>query len=134
MSNLSPPFFNKFGIFKNEDGNLRYRRVLRQANLCEQERVILTTNFEVWKSSEVEIFWERRTAKVVAEKSAWKTAGNLVDGFEPFAATIIAENANEQRQRFENFNISGQSSGRCQVRPDDLVKESEGVDNFNTNN
>ncbi|KAF9426581.1 hypothetical protein BGZ76_002696, partial [Entomortierella beljakovae] len=68
---------------------------------------------EVWKNSEGCIFWERRNAKVIAEKSAWKTAGNLIEGSEPFAATIMAENAEEQRQRSALGNPagSGQSSG-----------------------
>ncbi|KAF9992463.1 hypothetical protein BGZ79_003053, partial [Entomortierella chlamydospora] len=105
-------FFEHFGILKCDEGHLRYTRVLRQSTVNEQERTLLISKFEVWKNSEGCIFWERRNAKVVAEKSAWKTAGNLIEGSEPFAATIMAENAKEQRQRSALGNPagSGQSS------------------------
>ncbi|KAG0252507.1 hypothetical protein BG011_006938 [Mortierella polycephala] len=91
-------FFDKFGILKCEDGYRRYARALRQSDMCEQERTLLINNFEAWKNSESLIYWERRNTKAVAKKSAWKTAGNMISGSEPFVETIIAENAKEQRQ------------------------------------
>ncbi|KAG0322771.1 hypothetical protein BGZ99_003159 [Dissophora globulifera] len=49
--------------------------------------------------SEVHVFWEPEVAKTFAKKSACKSAGNLVEGSQPFAKTLIAENAKEQEQR-----------------------------------
>ncbi|KAG0196805.1 hypothetical protein BGX33_001253, partial [Mortierella sp. NVP41] len=91
-------FFDKFGILEREDSYRRYARALRQSDMSEHERTLLTNKFEAWKSSESTIYWERRNTKAVAKKSAWRTAGNLIRGSEPFVDTIIAENAKEQRQ------------------------------------
>ncbi|KAF9967250.1 hypothetical protein BGZ73_000631 [Actinomortierella ambigua] len=98
-SDKSPEaFFDRLNIKNCEDGHLRYARALRQSDLIEKERALLISNFEAWKSSDSSIYWERRNTKAVARKSAWKTAGNMIEGSEPFVETIIAENANEQRQ------------------------------------
>ncbi|KAF9913238.1 hypothetical protein BX616_010123 [Lobosporangium transversale] len=98
-SDKSPTaFFDKFGIFSCEEGHRRYATAIRRSEICEQERMFLISNFEVWKNSESPIYWERRNTKAIANKFAWKTAGNMIRGSEPFVENIIIENANEQRQ------------------------------------
>ncbi|KAF9953394.1 hypothetical protein BGZ72_005465 [Mortierella alpina] len=97
----SETFFDYFSIFAREEGYLRYERVLRQSSMSKRERSLLTRNFERWKQSEGLTFWERRIAKVTAQKAAWNTAGRLIEGSEPFATTLLAENAQEQWQRCE---------------------------------
>ncbi|KAF9170392.1 hypothetical protein BGX20_009030 [Mortierella sp. AD010] len=89
-------FFKHFGILKAEERHLRYIRALQQSTLDEQERTLLNDKFMALKTSEGRTFWERQNAKIVAKKPAWKTAGNLIKGSEPFATTIISENAMEQ--------------------------------------
>ncbi|KAF9163836.1 hypothetical protein DFQ26_002092 [Actinomortierella ambigua] len=91
-------FFDMFGILSREEGNLRYSRALHRCTLSEQERTLLKGNFERWRRSESVIYWERRSTKAIAKKSAWKTAGSMIRGSEPFVETIISENAEEQRQ------------------------------------
>jgi len=95
-----PPvtFFEQLGILKSEDGHRRYARALLQANISEQERTLLANNFQNWKRSKSLIYWERLKTKKVAEKSAWRAAGNMIRGSEPFVENIIAENAKEQSQ------------------------------------
>ncbi|KAG0091018.1 hypothetical protein BGZ93_005338 [Podila epicladia] len=117
-------FYDKFGILKCEDGHRRYARALRQSEICEQERTLLTNDFE---ASESLIYWEHRNTKAVVKKSAWKTAGNMIRGSEPFVETIIAENAKEQRQHsaVENLTSSGQSFGTLQEPVDIAVQQSE---------
>ncbi|KAF9363394.1 hypothetical protein BGX34_004269, partial [Mortierella sp. NVP85] len=44
------------------------------------------------------IYWERLKTKRIAEKSAWRAAGNMIRGSEPFVKNIIAKNAKEQSQ------------------------------------
>ncbi|KAG0221539.1 hypothetical protein BGW41_006687, partial [Actinomortierella wolfii] len=101
-------FFKNFRIFMKAEGYIRYARVLRQANLSEQERKSLLANFDAWKRSEGMVFWERWNATVVVEKSVWSTAGNLVDGSEPLTATLISDVSKDCRQHIKNSNISGQ--------------------------
>ncbi|KAF9177012.1 hypothetical protein BGZ50_009327 [Haplosporangium sp. Z 11] len=91
-------FFDYFGILQCEEGHRRYSRVLRTSSMNKQDRTLLASKFATWKKSEGGVFWEHRNAKAVAMKSAWKTAGNLIEGSEPFAETVIAENAKERRQ------------------------------------
>ncbi|GJJ71737.1 hypothetical protein EMPS_04094 [Entomortierella parvispora] len=91
-------FFDQFGIIQCDDGHRRYMRCLGEADIPEQERTLLTNKFEAWKNSEGRTYWERQNAKAIAKKMAWKTAGHIIGGSEPFAESIIAENAEEQRQ------------------------------------
>ncbi|KAF9095502.1 hypothetical protein BGX27_001266, partial [Mortierella sp. AM989] len=111
-------FFEHFGILQCEEGHRRYSRVLRTSDMNKQDRTLLISKFATWKKSEGRIFWERGNAEAVAEKSAWKTAGNLIEGSEPFAGTILTKNARKQRQRsaLENFASSGQLSEKPPVR------------------
>ncbi|GJJ71738.1 hypothetical protein EMPS_04095 [Entomortierella parvispora] len=89
-------FFDKFGITKREYGHLRYARALHRSNLSKQERALLIVNFDEWKRSKSQAYWERRNTKEVAKKTAWKTAGKIIGDLEPFVRTIIDENAKEQ--------------------------------------
>ncbi|KAF9996337.1 hypothetical protein BGZ65_008080, partial [Modicella reniformis] len=91
-------FLEHFGILQCEEGHRRYSRVLYMADVNKQDRILLTSKFASWKKSEGRVFWERRNTKTVAMKSAWRTAGNLIKGSEPFVDTIIDENSEEQRQ------------------------------------
>lgn len=91
-------FFDKFGILSCEEGHRRYATAIRRSSLHEQERTILINSFEAWKKSESPIYWERRNTKAIANKEAWRTAGEMIKGSNPFMKTIITENADEQRQ------------------------------------
>ncbi|KAK3828199.1 MAG: hypothetical protein J3Q66DRAFT_322068 [Benniella sp.] len=91
-------FFEYFGITRSEDGHRRYSRALSKADITDQEKTLLSEKFELWKKSESALYWERRNTKVVAKKSAWKTAGQLIKGSEPFVQAAITENAKEQKQ------------------------------------
>ncbi|KAG0004219.1 hypothetical protein BGZ80_005653, partial [Entomortierella chlamydospora] len=91
-------FFKHFGIIQCEEGNRRYSRVLLTSDMNKRNRTLLTSKFATRKKSEGRIFWECRDAKVIAQKSAWKTASNLIEDSEAFAEDIIEEHAKEQRQ------------------------------------
>ncbi|KAG0256579.1 hypothetical protein BGZ95_005460 [Linnemannia exigua] len=91
-------FFDKFGIHNSEEGHRRYATAVRRSALREKERTLLIDNFEAWKKSEALMYWECQNTKAIANKSAWKTAGNMIKGSKPFVETIITENASEKKQ------------------------------------
>ncbi|KAF9273783.1 hypothetical protein BGZ68_001210 [Mortierella alpina] len=120
-------FFDKFGIPNCEEGHRRYATALRRSALCEKERTLLIDNFEAWRKSESLIYWERQNTKAIANKAAWKTAGNMIKGSEPFVETIITENASEQKQHSVvpsdaphistlRLTSSAKSAGKCHAK------------------
>ncbi|KAG0239367.1 hypothetical protein BGX31_002826, partial [Mortierella sp. GBA43] len=113
-------FFNTFSIFSKEDGHDRYGRLLRLSTMSKQERAISISNFDTWKKTEGLIFWERRKAKLAAKKSAWRTAGALIEGSEVFASSILAENSKEQEQ---HTTIAGSNTGQASSIPQDPVDD-----------
>ncbi|KAF9364578.1 hypothetical protein BGX34_001125 [Mortierella sp. NVP85] len=88
-------FFDHLKTTDRKRAHIRYRRVLRDCAVDEDQRKHLVDVFNAWREAEADAYWEKRKARKSVRKTQIRTAVSLVETSEPFAVDLLQANARE---------------------------------------